>query len=619
MRRHAAFLPLLLSACAATPAEPAQPAPRPDAASTPAEANGDAALEQALSEATQGVDDAALQALLREHWAYRLERNPLDATRHGIHIYDDRIADGSAAAIAADRQKRRDFLARAEAVDSKSLSSRDRVTQRLFVRDMKGAIASEVCDFQQWTVSPRSNPVTRWNYLPRLHKVKTELDGQNLLARYRQIPKAIDDRIALLRQGIARELFTNAESTRRVIDMVKKQLAQPIDEWPLMLPAKEEHADWPAEARAAFGDALRSVVEKDIKPALERYGALLKGEILPKARPEERSGLVALPIGEQCYAALVRSYTTLDAITPQQIHDTGLKEIERIDAEFKVLGKKLFRTRNLKRILGKLRTDPELHFATSQQVEDTATQALADAKAAMGASFGILPKADCIVSRIPDYEAPYTTIAYYREPHPDGSKPGEYFINVIEPKTRPRYEARVLAFHESIPGHHLQIAISQELPAVPAFRKHGGNTVFVEGWALYTERLSDEMGLYRDDLDRMGMLSFDAWRAGRLVVDTGIHALGWSRSKAKQFLMDHTALAANNVDNEVDRYIVWPGQAVAYKIGQLEIWKLRREAEKALGDAFDIKAFHDAVLGGGAVSLPILREQVHNYVAAGAK
>jgi uncharacterized protein (DUF885 family) len=233
----------------------------------------------------------------------------------------------------------------------------------------------------------------------------------------------------------------------------------------------------------------------------------------------------------------------------------------------------------------------------------------------MGAFFGILPKADCIIRRVPDYEAPYTTIAYYRPPHPDGSKPGEYFVNVFEPKTRPRFQARVLALHEAIPGHHLQIAISQELPEMPAFRKHGGFTAYVEGWALYTERLGDEMGLYRDDLDRLGMLSFDAWRAGRLVVDTGIHAMGWSRDRAKAYLAEHTALALNNIDNEVDRYISWPGQALGYKLGQLEIRRLRAEAEAALGDAFSLPAFHDVVLSIGAVSLPVLRDRVAAFVA----
>jgi uncharacterized protein (DUF885 family) len=219
------------------------------------------------------------------------------------------------------------------------------------------------------------------------------------------------------------------------------------------------------------------------------------------------------------------------------------------------------------------------------------------------------------------HEAPYSTIAYYRQPAKDGSRPGEYMINTYLPETRPRYEAEALAFHEAVPGHHLQIAIAQELKGIPEFRKHEGVTSYVEGWALYTERLADEMGLYSSDIDRIGMLSYDAWRACRLVVDTGLHAKGWSRQQAIDYMFENSVLAKNNIENEVDRYITWPGQALAYKVGQLEILKLREEAKQKLGDKFDIRAFHDVVLRNGAVALPVLRQQVEAYIAqaGGAK
>jgi uncharacterized protein (DUF885 family) len=234
----------------------------------------------------------------------------------------------------------------------------------------------------------------------------------------------------------------------------------------------------------------------------------------------------------------------------------------------------------------------------------------------MHEAFGRLPQAQCVVERIPELLAPYTTIAYYGRPAPDGSRPGRYYINVHEPQTRPRHEAEVLAFHEAIPGHHLQIAIAQELGELPAFRRAMGATAFVEGWALYSERLADRMGLYSSDLDRMGMLSFDAWRAARLVVDTGIHSQGKSRAWAIEFMLKNTPLAANNIDNEVDRYITTPGQALAYKTGQLEIRALRAEAEAALGEHFDEARFHDAVLGGGATTLPLLRQRIEAWVVS---
>jgi uncharacterized protein (DUF885 family) len=264
-------------------------------------------------------------------------------------------------------------------------------------------------------------------------------------------------------------------------------------------------------------------------------------------------------------------------------------------------------------IFERLRTDDALFFDSAEEVESKARSALAAAQTAMPDFFGRLPVAECVVEPIPDYEAPYTTVAYYRSATP-GERPGTYFINIYAPETRPRHEAEVLAFHESIPGHHLQIAIAQELSEVPAFRRHGGFTAYVEGWALYTERLADEMGLYTGDVDRLGMLSFDAWRAARLVVDTGVHHKGWSREQAVAFLVENTPLATNNIDNEVDRYITWPGQALAYKTGQIEILRMRRQAEEALGSDFDIKAFHDVVLGAGAVPLPVLDARVAAWV-----
>jgi uncharacterized protein (DUF885 family) len=247
-------------------------------------------------------------------------------------------------------------------------------------------------------------------------------------------------------------------------------------------------------------------------------------------------------------------------------------------------------------------------------VRKKAEETLARATAAVPSVFGIRPKAACEVVPIPDIEAPFSTIAYYRQPAADGSRPGRYCVNVYAPTTRTRYEAEVLAFHESVPGHHLQIAISQELRGLPLVRRHGGSTAFVEGWALYSERLCDELGLYSGDVDRLGMLSFDAWRASRLVVDTGIHAMGWTRRQAIDYMTANTLLAENNIENEVDRYIATPGQALAYKVGQREILALRAKAKEALGDRFDPKEFHDRVLENGAVTLAVLREEIDRWL-----
>ena len=602
--RAAAALRLLAcavaSACGSTP---------PPAPTTP-DARADVSIGAALAEAATGVVDQRLATLLRDHWSWHLREHPEAATRLGVHAYDDRITDESIGAERARGGMRRELLGRATELRGSGLSPDDALTASLLESRLRTAIATEICAFERWRVSAHSNPLERFNELPRLHPWRNVTDGENLLARYRAIPNAIDDATERLRKGLSEGLVADAESLRRVVTMLDAALAQPIEAWPLAaLTSREPPPGWNASAHAVLVGRLREIVETAIEPALVRYRNLLRDELIPAARDGERIGVSSLPTGSACYAALIEQYTTLPLLA-DDVHERGLAEIERIDAQLVELGRAALGTDDLSATLARLRSDPTLFFDTADEIEGAARDALARAEAAMPEWFGRLPKAECVVRRIPDYKAPFTTIAYYDPPHTDGSKPGEYFVNVYEPHTRPRYEARVLAFHESIPGHHLQIAIAQELDTLPAFRRHAGYTAFVEGWALYTERLADEMGLYETDLDRLGMLSFDAWRAARLVVDTGIHAKGWTRAQAEQFMLEHTALAPNNISNEVDRYIGWPGQALAYKIGQLEMLELRRQAETTLGDAFDIREFHDTVLGAGSLPLPDLAERV---------
>jgi len=565
-------------------------------------------------QAVAGVSDRALQELLDEHWAYTMEQFPTWSTSLGYNLYNDQITDNSAEALEARREAARTFLRKAEMLQT-PLSAADSLTRDLFVLDLEQGMATEVCAFSEWGASPRSNPLVDWNYLPELHQVENIDDANNLVRRYKAIPDAIDQDIAQLTVGLGKGLVTNRASLEKVAAQMRDGLAVPLEDSPLYAPIAAEHPEWPQDARVRYQTALRDALEKGIRPAMQRYLDFVEAELLPAARGDDAVGLAALPNGAACYEGLVRSYTTLP-LTADTLHQMGLDELEKIHGEFREIGQRALGTDDLQGIFARLRTDESLYFETSEQVEEKAAEALGRAAEAMGAAFGRLPQAECVIRRVPEHEAPYTTIAYYRQPNPDGSKPGEYFVNVYAPETRPRHEAEVLAFHESIPGHHLQIAISQELPELPAFRRHGGQTAFVEGWALYTERLSDEMGLYSGDLDRLGMLSFDAWRASRLVVDTGIHHLGWSRAQAEAFMVDNTPLAENNIVNEVDRYINTPGQALAYKVGQLTIWRLRREAEVSLGEAFVLSDFHDVVLGAGAVPLPILEARVKDWVTS---
>lgn len=585
--------------------------PAGDGASTLPAANdesGDDSLEQELARAAAGVQDPTLALLLREHWREHLERSPVFATSIGVHAFDDRWQSIGPEARERSHQQRLVFLERARALSGEDQDDQDdRLTLELFIAELESSEAQAVCQLWAWSVSTRNNALSELAGVAELVHLEDKADAAALLARYTSFPAVVDAQIADLRDGLARSLVADAETLGRTVAMLDQQLAAPIDEWSAMTPVAS--AQTPAEL--ALRDQLRELIVTQIEPSLQRYVAVLRDELLPAARDGANVGVGALPQGAACYTALIQHHTS-EQPSADQLHELGLAEIARIDAEFRRLGERAFGAGDLEQVLTRLRTDPELYFSSAEEVEIFALESLRAAEAAAPSWFGQLPSTPCEVRRIPDYEAPYTTIAYYRQPG-DG-EPGVYFINTHAPTTRPRYEARVLAIHEAVPGHHTQIAIAQELPDTPAFRRHGGTTVFVEGWALYTERLADEMGLYETDLDRLGVASFDAWRAARLVVDTGIHAKGWTREQAVEFMLAHTALAENNIINEVDRYVGWPAQALAYKYGQLEILRLRAEAEAALGDRFDIAGFHDVVLGAGAVSLPILRQRVRAWV-----
>ncbi|MDP2310518.1 MAG: DUF885 domain-containing protein [Pseudomonadota bacterium] len=561
------------------------------------------------------VADPTLRALLRDQWEATMARQPVWATRLGDHRYDDRLDDISAAALAADRIARRGYRARAEAIDPARLSPIDRVSLELFLGELISNEAVDACHMEQWGLSARSNALIVLLDLGDVMPIRTPEEGAAYLARLGAYPALVDAEIANLRAGIASGRTPDRASVTIVLAQLDAALERPVDAWPAAAPGVEEHAEWPADGGKRFERDVLATLADGARPALLRYRTFLATTLHPAARGEDRAGVWALPDSAGCYAALAASHTSLD-LGPAEIHAIGLAELESIHAEMRVLGKRLFDTEDIPTIFARLRDDPALRFTTAEEVEAKAAAALEAARLRIPAFFGRLPVASCGVRRVPDHEAPYTTIAYYRQPVP-GEQDGYYYVNVYAPETRPRFEAEVLAFHESIPGHHLQIAIAQELPALPEFRRHLGTTAFVEGWALYTERLADEMGLYTGDLDRLGMLSFDSWRASRLVVDTGIHTMKWDRTRAERFLFENTPLAKNNITNEVDRYITWPGQALAYKLGQIEIRALREEAEAALGARFSLPAFHDVVLDQGAVSLPVLRRQVRAWIVSG--
>ncbi len=560
-----------------------------------------------------------LGALAGSYWETFLETHPLFATALGDPRFDDRLPDPTPAGIAVARGRFAELLADVEAldgaaIDGAAIEDEDRVTRDALREALSADIAERDAGLFEWNVDPLEGVPADFLNVPDYQRLETPEDGRRMVERWRAMAGYTDEHVASLRRSLADGRVACRAPVERTIAILGELLSTPADDWPLLAPlGRPSWPGWTTAERQRFADGLRATVGDEIRPAFARLRETLEGEILPAARPNERPGMGHVPGGKAGYRALVRLHTSLE-IAPAELHRIGLAEIARIDAELDELAGRTIGTASLADALVALRGDPALHFSTRDEVFDKAASSLARAKSAMPDWFGRLPVAACDVVRMAPHEEAHSTIAYYRQPAPDGSRPGQYYINTGAPETRPRYEAEALAYHESIPGHHLQIAISQELPDLPDFRRHLGPTAFFEGWGLYTERLADEMGLYTGDLDRIGVLSFDAWRAARLVVDTGMHALGWPRDRAIAFMQEHTALAPNNIANEIDRYIVMPGQALAYKTGQLEMLRLRAQAQDALGASFDIRAFHDTLLGSGAIALTALRGIVSAWV-----
>jgi uncharacterized protein (DUF885 family) len=554
----------------------------------------------------------ALDELAGQYWEARLANEPIFATVLGDRRYDSLLPDVTREGRERMLSQYTEVMQRCKAIHEDGLSEKEKLTLNALVCDVQAQIDYASCGLEEWAVDPLGGPQVELLNLESLQTVRSPEEGRAMVERWRRIGPFLDDHVANLRRGIEVGKVAVRVCVEKVLDETRDLLAKPDVEWSLLRPLAVHHEGWSSTELQEFNEGLRGAVRESARPGFERYLRSLESEVLPRARLQGRAGIVNVPGGGEAYKRLIRVHTSLD-LTPQALHQTGLSEVARINQETEDLGEKVFGTRDRKEILHRLRTDMSLYFSSRDEVAEKAEGALAKAKSAIVNWFGRLPRADCEVVRMEEYEEKHSTIAYYRQPASDGSRPGRYYINTSSPETRPRYEAEALAYHESIPGHHLQIAIAQELEGIPEFRKNSGTTAFIEGWGLYSERLAGEMGLYSSDFDRMGVLSYDAWRACRLVVDTGMHAMGWSRDAAIDFMLENTALAKNNIVNEVDRYITWPGQALAYKTGQLEMTRLRALAEAAMGERFDVKRFHDALLGNGALPLGALKQTMEGF------
>jgi uncharacterized protein (DUF885 family) len=550
-----------------------------------------------------------IRSIADEYWEAKLEASPLFASFLGDHRYDDRADDLSAEHERRLRAVWVGLRERAAAVEGGNgeLDQTDRATRDLLVQELDDSVRAIDLRLAE-LASDQMQGIHADLLITAAQLQAPEPEHATMaLTRARQFGRMLDQATERYREGLSTGRTPARINVERSINQVDGYLASPLESDPFANLAGPE--GW--EGLEVWRGELTEIVRDDLRPAFARYRDALRDELLPVARPDDRPGLRWLDDGAELYQALIELHTGLP-LTPDGLHAIGMAEAtEALPAEYAEVGGREFGTSDLTDVFARLLDDPGLRYGDGDEIMAHATECLEAARGVMGDWFGILPEAPCVLKPVPDYLAADSPSAYYSPPAPDGSRPGEYFVNLHEPTKRGRAETASIAYHEAIPGHHLQLAIASERTDLPAFRRLSwGHTAFVEGWALYTERLADEMGLYRTDLDRLGMLASDSWRACRLVVDTGLHALGWTRQQAIDFMNAHAPVSREEIVVEVDRYIGMPAQALAYKVGQREILRLRREARAALGSAFDIKAFHDAVLGGATISLRVLRDRV---------
>ena len=559
--------------------------------------------------ATPADPAARVTRLADEYVAQYFKRVPEAGTRRGIPGAEHRrIIDNSLAAVAGWRLREDGWLREFRAIDPEPLAGRPEwVTYGVLRELLEDSVAVRVCRGELWRVST-ANPGWQVSYsgLARIQPVGSERHRAEALARARALPRFVRTEIVNLREGLREGYRASGATVDAVVRQLDAILARPPDGSPFASPAERD-------STPAFRGALMRVLAEEVYPAVRAYRDFLAREYRPRAR--QAIGVSANPDGAACYAASVRRFTTL-SLTPSEVYRAGGEQLATIEPEMRALAECAFGTRDLPALLHRLREDTAFTFRTRAEILDRSAAAIVRARDAMPRWFGRLPEADLRIEEYPEFQQRAGAAASYRPAPDDGSRPGMFFISTYQPERTPRAPVESTAFHEAIPGHHLQTAIAGELRRAHPITRHFIFSGFSEGWALYAEQLADEMGLYSSDLDRLGMLDARAWRAARLMLDAGIHTRGWTRDQAVAFLETHSMASPALVQGEIDRYISWPGQATAYMIGNLALLELRRDAERRLGARFDIREFHDQVLGSGNVTLPIVQRRVERWIAS---
>ena len=556
--------------------------------------------------------DKQLLQLSDDFFQNSLASSPTSAIMRGYKEYFDQIEDLSEETFDKEEQLVNKFISRLEKIDLNTLSHREKITHGMLefaLSSNKDALLDKNWEFGAG-VSGFTGYLIDYNqrlFIP-------DVESADLLLKRLELYDRLFTQIAQVqKEGLLNNRVATKRNLLRTIDQLENYLNTPLEKDTLLLVnfstdvGELEISNWKEKAK--------KIIETNVRPAVLAYLDQLREEHLPKGRTDEQSGIVWIEGGEETYLRALRRYTGHKDTTVQEVHNIGISEIERLKTEFFEIGKNVFSDANSpEEVIYKMQTEPAMRYESKEQMLQIAEDTIERSYKPLDKWFTVFPKSPCKVLPAPPESEQHAPPAYYVAPLPDGSRDGTYFLNTYKPETKSIFEAESVAFHEAIPGHHLDRTIAVELQDVPDFQRYVASTAFVEGWGLYAEQLANEMGLYSNDVQQLGRLGNDAWRGCRLVLDTGMHGMGWSREKAIEFFRANSPIEEINANIETDRYIAWPGQACSYKMGQLKIEELRRKAENELGKNFDIRYFHDEVLCDGGITLPILENKIKEFI-----
>ena len=559
------------------------------------------------------MTNSDLQQLSSDFFQNSLDSSPTSAIMRGHKQYFDQIEELNEETFEKETKAVNDFISRLESIDSESLSNREKVTHGM----LEFALSSNKDSLmdRSWEFGAGVSGFTGFLIDYNQQMFVPDSESADMLLKRLELYKRLFTQIADVQMvGLKSNRVATERNLLRTIDQLENYLDASLEEDPLLLvnfsPEISESfiSDWREKAK--------KIIDLNIRPTVLDYLEQLKSDHIPKGRSDEHSGIMWIDGGEETYLRALRKYTGHKNITVKEVHEVGLSEIERLKKEFFEIGENVFPgVSTPEEVLQKMQTEPSMRYESKEQMLQLAVDTIERAYKPLDQWFTVFPKSPCKVLPVPAESEQHAPPAYYYPPLPDGSRDGTYFLNTYKAETKSIFEAESVAFHEAIPGHHLDRTIAVELQDVPEFQKYVASTAFVEGWGLYSEQLANEMGLYSNDVQQLGRLGNDAWRACRLVLDTGMHGMGWSRDKAIEFFRANSPIEEINAEIETDRYIAWPGQACSYKMGQLKIEELRRKAENELGNNFDIRHFHDEVLCDGGITLPILENKIEAFIA----